>query len=86
VLRSILVPAGSDGASIDEIADGYRNECRPRSRKVALRVSASLRNPQPPEGWDIVSLNGGFRLVPGGSANRRACSASVPAEPWPSGP
>ena len=65
VLLSILVAAGPDGASIEEIAGAYWNQSRPTSWKIALRVSASHLSTQLPDGWDVVVRDGRFRLAPG---------------------
>lgn len=65
VLLSILIAAGPDGASIEEIADCYWNQTRPASWKIALRVSASHLSAQLPDGWDITVRDNWFRLAPG---------------------
>ena len=65
VLLSILVAAGPDGASIEEIADAYWTQLRPTSWKIALRISASHLGAQLPDGWDVSAQGDQFQLIPG---------------------
>lgn len=65
VLLSILVAAGPDGASIEDIADAYWTQSRPTSWKIALRISASHLGAQLPDGWDVSARGDQFQLIPG---------------------
>jgi len=63
-LLALLVAAGTEGASVDEIADVYWTDERPRSWQAAIRLAASHLSGLLPDEWTIETTKGDLRIVP----------------------
>lgn len=64
-LLSVLVAAGAHGTSAERIAEELWGEKQPNPWRPALRMSVARLRKELPDGWDVVSELGGYRITTG---------------------